>query len=491
MTQSSRLVQGLSSSRLIGVVTHWLFTNDRLVSRILILGGVLIASAIIAPRAAMGGRIYMMLVLLVFGALPGLLLLYKPIVGILLIIPAALYAPININTGTGTRLSAPVVLVTLMVVLWLLDMLVRQKKIFFINSRSFLPFIILFLVACLSFGVGQLPWFIYASQASITAQIGGLSVFFLSMAAFFLAAHHIQDLRWLKYLTFLFLALGGMYIIGRLIPPLSIERYFQRGAHGSLFWLWLVALSTSQALFNTRLKPHWRLVLAALAAATLSVGFFQVRYWASGWVPAMAVVAVMVFLYDWRLGIFATVTAVVLKLVFDPGLLNELLAADEYSINTRWVAWEIVLGDIFSVNPLLGLGPSNYYHYTHLFPILGWYVDFNSHNQYVDLLAQIGILGLLAFFWLAWEIGRLGWRLRAKVPEGFAFAYVNGALAGLVGMLVAGMLGDWVLPFVYNIGLIGLRASLLGWMFLGALVALESIYDNKEERSLNQVRVAS
>ena len=40
--------------------------------------------------------------------------------------------------------------------------------------------------------------------------------------------------------------------------------------------------------------------------------------------------------------------------------------------------------------------------------------------------------------------------------------------------LVAGLLGDWVLPFVYNIGLQGFKVSVLGWMFLGGLVALEA-----------------
>jgi hypothetical protein len=41
--------------------------------------------------------------------------------------------------------------------------------------------------------------------------------------------------------------------------------------------------------------------------------------------------------------------------------------------------------------------------------------------------------------------------------------------------MVAGGLADWVLPFVYNIGLNGFRASILAWMFLGGLVSIEQI----------------
>jgi len=39
-------------------------------------------------------------------------------------------------------------------------------------------------------------------------------------------------------------------------------------------------------------------------------------------------------------------------------------------------------------------------------------------------------------------------------------------------MVVAGMMGDWVLPFFYNVGLSGFRSSMLGWLFLGGLVSL-------------------
>ena len=63
-----------------------------------------------------------------------------------------------------------------------------------------------------------------------------------------------------------------------------------------------------------------------------------------------------------------------------------------------------------------------------------------------------------------------------RVPEGFAKAYVVGALGGLVGMLVAGGLVDWILPFVYNIGFTGFRASILPWIFLGGLISIEQIY---------------
>jgi hypothetical protein len=34
---------------------------------------------------------------------------------------------------------------------------------------------------------------------------------------------------------------------------------------------------------------------------------------------------------------------------------------------------------------------------------------------------------------------------------------------------------DWVLPFVYNIGLTGFRASILPWIFMGGLIGVEQM----------------
>ena len=141
-------------------------------------------------------------------------------------------------------------------------------------------------------------------------------------------------------------------------------------------------------------------------------------------------------------------------------------------------AWIIVLA-ISRANPLFGLGFSNYYWYTPLFPIRGFRVSFNSHSQYVDLIAQVGFLGLICFVWLFFEVGRLGWSLKDRVPDGFPRAYAYGVLGGVVGTLVAAFLVDWVLPFVYNIGLNGFRASILPWIFFGGLIGVEQIYFGK------------
>ncbi|MCX6044220.1 MAG: O-antigen ligase family protein, partial [Chloroflexi bacterium] len=194
--------------------------------------------------------------------------------------------------------------------------------------------------------------------------------------------------------------------------------------------------------------------------------------WKSGWVPALVSIAAMLGLFSPNLGVLLAIGGTIPA----PRMLSDVIGTDEYSYGTRLDAWSIVL-KIVKVDPILGLGPANYHWYTPLFPIRGYAVQFNSHSQYIDLIAQTGALGLGCFLWFAWAVGRLCWRLRTTAPEGFARAYVYGAFGGLIGSLVAGALGDWVLPFFYNVGLNGFRSSILTWLFLGGLVVIDKLND--------------
>jgi hypothetical protein len=301
-----------------------------------------------------------------------------------------------------------------------------------------------------------------------------LALFVLSAAAFLLSACYLEDLRWLKAVTWLFLGLATLHVIDQLLPISLLPRVLQ-GATGGLFWVWLTAIALSQAIFNRGLRFPVRVALAVLTLLVLVLGLLLRSSWASGWGPPLVAAVVVVVLAAPRLGWFLGLSGVALLAVNLNTLTSKVIEQESYSLMTRLQAWEIVT-KLTSINPMLGLGPANYYYYTIQEPILGWYTQFNSHNNYVDIFAQTGILGLGLFLWFAWEMGWMGWRLLKRARQGFARAYVCGALGGLAGTLAAGMLGDWIIPFVYNIGLNGFRASVLGWIFLGGLSALSNSY---------------
>jgi O-antigen ligase len=137
-------------------------------------------------------------------------------------------------------------------------------------------------------------------------------------------------------------------------------------------------------------------------------------------------------------------------------------------------------------NPITGLGPAAYRSYARMKPLAYgralWVAPtVNSHNNYVDLFSQVGLVGLGIFLWFAIEVTALGFRLRsrsARRPEwsrGFVAGYVNGMLAAWAGSLALMLFADYILPFVYNIGFPGFQASVLVWLYLGGLVSLDAL----------------
>jgi O-antigen ligase len=389
--------------------------------------------------------------------------------GFIILIPAALLAPLEIGTGSGSSLNAAILLVVLLLGLWILDLVTGRERLDPISHLE-LPLIIFLAVSILSFIVGQLPWFPFASQqAPLPAQLGGLAIFVLSAGAFLLAGRRIREMPWLQGMTWAFIVTGTLFVVGRLLPTIgpSITRLFQHGTYNnSMFWTWLAALALGQALFNQKLGYGWRMALGGAVALTLYVGYFINGDWVSGWFPPLVAVAVIVAVRSRII----LVAAVLVAVMFVPELLSNVIASDEYSYSTRIDAWLLVL-EMIKTSPVLGFGPANYYWYTPLFPIRGYSVVFNSHNQYVDILAQTGALGMLFLLWFFVGMGRLTWALRDS-EDGFARGYIYGVLGGLAGTLVAGTLVDWFLPFVYNIGMNGFRASILPWLFLGGLMSL-------------------
>jgi hypothetical protein len=434
--------------------------------RLLIILAVLLLSAALSLKFP-ANRLKLVL-LLPFGMVALGALLRWPPLGLVILGFGGMVIPFE----GPNNLNITVLLSALLLALWLQDIIILKRQRSLASSRTILPLALFIGVSFLAFGSGQIKWFSFVQNAPLDAQLGGLAIFVLSAGIFLLVGDQIKDLRWLQWMTWSFVALGAIYIAGRVIPGGSqITRNIIQGhTVGGMFWAWLAPIAFSQAVFNRDLDKGWRVALMLLVAASFYSGYFQASGWKSSWVPPLAAVAAIVAIRSWRLGLLLAIAGYIPAVI----LASNALSEDEYSVSTRLEAWEI-LGEIIKVNPALGVGFGNYYWYTPLFRIRGFEVSFNSHNNYVDLVAQTGLVGLFCCLWFFLEVGRLGWYLRDRVPAGFAQAYVYGALGGLVGTLVAATLGDWMLPFVYNIGLSGFRTGILCWLFLGGLVALEQM----------------
>jgi hypothetical protein len=458
--------------------------KNYLILRVLVVGFILLFSSLMAyksPQLIQGNSRLTMLALLAFFGLIGICVFLKiPPLGLVVILIADLVIPFSLGTGTQTSLSIPVLLIPLCTALGVVDWMMKRQPTHLFNTRAVRPLFILIGIVVLAFINGLLPWYEPARKASITSELGGVALFIFSFLAFLLVASQIRDIRWLKGLVWAFLVLGSIYVLSLITSSVGnlVSRFFAYGMSGSQLWIWIIALAFSQGIFNRQLRPMIRILLIILVSATLYHGLFINRGWTSGWLPALVAMWVIIWVGAPRYGLILSILLVIGIAVSHRQFVSFVMIGDNtYSLDTRLLAWQILI-NIIKVSPILGLGPANYYFYTPLFPIMGYAVQFNSHNNYLDIVAQIGLLGLAVYLWFLWEIGKLGWRLKSVTREGFDRAFVYGAIGGLAGMVVAGMFGDWVIPFVYNVGFDGFRASVLGWLFLGGLVVLERIQNN-------------
>jgi len=458
---------------------HRLSENQQKVTKVLIIAGVLVFSLFVGQVIPAKYLPYLLVLIIGFGIL--LVYIRYPQLGVLAIIAGGMLVNAEIGTSTSTSINLAVILVPFSMGVWFVDRFVRKREIRFIPSRTNLPLIVLMVASVIAFGIGQLTWFYYARQAPLMSQLGGLAIILLSAGAFIYTANVLDSTRWLKIITWVFVACGSIFILSRVTPILgrTMAGVLPSGTTGSVFWIWMLCIPYSQFLYNRDLKIIGRIVVLGLVVATLFVAVYMGYDWKSGWIPPLVAMGVITWLRFRRLRYVLMLGGMVVIWM----IASELIQSDQYSYVTRVEAWKILLNEIIRVNPVFGLGPANYRFYTPLFPIMGYWVEFNSHNNYIDIIAQIGVFGLIAFLWFAWEVWRVGWGLLKENLGGFSNAYVVGAMGGLVGMLVAGMLGDWVIPFVYNVGLKGFRASVLGWIFLGGLIAIQSIYSSREPKA--------
>lgn len=401
--------------------------------------------------------------------IPVLLLLMKyPNLGYIFLLLGGWFVPAK---GPG-GFNVAILMAILMLGLWLMDMFIVKRKFEFLQSRTLRPVVLFMIISVLAFALGQISWFSFANQAPIDAQVGGFAIYFFLLATMVMTANIIKDIRWLQAIVWTFLGLATIYVLGRVVQLSIVDKLYAYSVYAnSMFWTWLIALPLAQAIFNGKLSHRNRLIMFGIVGAAFFVAFVQQNDWKSGWVPPAVAAGALLALRFKRLALMAVPFVIIAISI----LAARLISTDTYSWGTRVDAWLVVL-DISRASPLIGLGFANYYWYAEVFTIRGYHIRFNSHSQFVDIIAQTGVLGLITFFWVLFEVGRLAWDLMWKLPDGFARGYAYGVFAGVLGSLMASFLVDWVLPFAYNIGLDGVRASILPWIFFGGLVAVEQIY---------------
>jgi hypothetical protein len=426
---------------------------------------------------------FLLLVALV-AMLGAVILIREPDLGLTVLVLTAFLVPLEIDVSAAVSANAVMAMVPALALFWLLQS-ARSGAIHILRSRTFLPLLLLVVVALLALLYGNVQWdpLVPRSSNLLFVQLGQWAMYALSALAFFLAAH--QSVRALKWATFAYIGLGVLVLIRRYGGPagLLVRDLIPPNAEGhSIVLTMLVALGGAQGLFNQQLSKRWRAALTALAFVTLILIFWRDRGLVQAWLPLCVVLFVLLSFHSRRLALMLLVVLILLGILFLPFVLGLYDWEAEWQVagEGRLLLWRSVLS-LAVRQPIFGLGLTTYHHYHRFIPLplpsgaIYLQPSVNSHNVYIDLFAQMGIIGLAVFLWAIVEIALLGRSLKDRFSDDFQAAYVRGMLAALAGILFASALADLFIPFVYNVGFRGFRFSVFSWLFLGGLVALEQV----------------
>jgi O-antigen ligase len=170
-------------------------------------------------------------------------------------------------------------------------------------------------------------------------------------------------------------------------------------------------------------------------------------------------------------GLMVLIAAIVGSLNFDAFYQAEVQGDDAEGNFLRLELWDQNL-EVTKDHLLLGTGVVGYApYYLAFFPGRA----LSTHSNLLDIFAETGLIGSALFVWFIVAAFKGALRARRRWPTGFGAGFVNGALGGLVGMVVAMAFGDWVIPFVYNQTISGFRYTVHSWLFLGVLAAMQRI----------------
>ena len=379
----------------------------------------------------------------------------------------------GVNTGTGTKLTFTFLGLIIWSVVWLFRRAIVERNFDIRHALPNWPIVLFIVVVLISYVwsgsfVEERASFVFAQKSLVRLMTGILLI--VSPLCLVLFANAFRSAQAFKTFTWWFIGLGVVIAVLRLttgtIPaPLNAKGQFPT---------WFTALALGQVFFNKNLAWYKKIVLligvGLWAQITLGLGLT----WLSGWLPVVAVILVILTFYSRKL-LFVLLLCVGIWGFTNSNFIDKTFGNEQSeSGGTRSTAWGRAFG-VVAKHFLFGAGPAGYEYY---FRAYGYYdgavgtADL-SHNNYIDIIAQTGVVGftLWMLMWAAqgWMMWKLFWK---RIDDPFFNALRYSLITCYPAILVAMMLGDWITPFPYTQSLAGIDYTIWAWMLSGIAIAL-------------------
>ncbi len=229
--------------------------------------------------------------------------------------------------------------------------------------------------------------------------------------------------------------------------PLLRRRMYSTLENPNLFGAYLLMIISILTAFTLRERAVKKRTVFAVILLSLLL-CLALTYSRGAWVSLAAIVLGLTLFYDKRFGLLFLLVPVVLA--FYHGQVVErflsLFSGEDTSVDLRFALWESTMAMI-EEHPLLGVGWGAYFL---AYPDYNFFIQeegvliFHAHNMYLNMLAEVGIPGGMAFLLAFFAQGILCWRNYRHGNDGFTKSMGLGGVLMVMALSVISM-GDHVL----------------------------------------------
>lgn len=322
------------------------------------------------------------------------------------------------SSGILSRLYIGDLLFILVSVIWILQTVLPERK----SGKRLLPLSLLMPVLALIlaglisiinsrlYPDPKVPYTYPHSDVSITivnlSEMGlliGLPMFLVVVPGL------LRKVRDLRLVLGAYTLIGSLYALGTIFAaPLGF--YSKKSILGirrpEVFGSSSSGLGTLIVLFNTitfsqflyartgKARAYW-----GITSLVLCIGVIM-ALGRESWIELFLTILLMVFLRTKNWSVLLVLLSPLLIIVFVPGVLDFFDPTKVYG-SDRLIIWQDAI-NLWQRNPIFGIGAGNFQFFNRVYAKdkVGL-----AHNQFLGVLAEMGIPGIIAFLWLLVAVG--------------------------------------------------------------------------------------
>ncbi len=466
------------------------FFSFQSVSMIVALGSYLVLNVGCAllmpifPLLGLIGAIVINLVVLLFWRVRFALPLY--------VLVASPSVALSLSSGLLSRLYIGNMLFALIVCIWLVRVVLPQRKSgrVLLDRSLFVPLLCLMLVGFSSIIYSRLfpdpnvPYQYPHSNVSITLVNVSEMMILVGLPMFLaIVPGLVRSPRDAYLLLLAFVGVGILYALGSIFAAplglhskeviLGVQRPEVFGADSSALGS-LILLFGSLAMTQTLYAPHWRGRLIWGALSLLFCLGVIMSFGREAWIGLFLALFVMIALRTKNWSVLLVVLAPFVLLLV-PGIADFFNPEKTYG-SDRVKIWHDAI-TIWLKSPYMGVGAGNFQFFDRVY---GSDKVGVAHNQYLQMLAETGIQGLLCLIWILVAVGAKALKsfnaARSPLGKSIALAYIGYYVSILFGGFFTGIFipsaaaGGGTGPFV---------AASCRWLLFGLVLSIP-IWDQEQ-----------